>query len=122
MLFSSPVRPQPQKFEGAAHLLLLPPGAKNPGFASECRSASGGRTATPTHTATPDTTRRSCLCRVWCADVNWTIALTLNVFRLQTLYFFLSPTVLSCRESSSHRRSGRDRDKTVCRVWCGGVN
>jgi len=28
-----------------------------------------------------DTTRRSCLCRVWCAGVNWTIAL--NVFRLQ---------------------------------------
>jgi len=29
----------------------------------------------------PDTTRRSCLCRVWCTGVYWTIAL--NVFRLQ---------------------------------------
>jgi len=58
----------------------------------------------------PDTTRRSCRCRVWCADGNWTIAL--NVFRRH----ILSATVLSCRESNSHRRSGRDTDKTVCRV------
>jgi len=37
---------------------------------------------------------------------------------------FLSATVLSCRESSSHRRSGRDTDKTrrFCRVWRGAVN
>jgi len=28
----------------------------------------------PIHTATGDTTRRSCLCRVWCAGVTWTIA------------------------------------------------
>ena len=40
---------------------------------------SGGQ-ADSIHTVTPDTTRRSCLCRVWCAGVNWTIAL--NVFRL----------------------------------------
>ena len=32
--------------------------------------------------------------------------------RVQTSYF-LSATVLSCRESGSHRRSGRDTDKTV---------
>ena len=37
---------------------------------------SGGR-ADWIHTATPDTTRRSCLCRVWCAGVNWTIALNM---------------------------------------------
>ena len=32
---------------------------------------------------------------------------------------FLSATVLSCRESSSHRRSGRDKDRTVlsCLAW-----
>ena len=32
---------------------------------------------------------------------------------------FLSATVLSCRESNSHRRSGRDTDKTVlsCLAW-----
>ena len=32
---------------------------------------------------------------------------------------FPSVTVLSCRESSSHRRSGRDADKTVlsCLAW-----
>ena len=32
----------------------------------------------------PDTTRRSCLCRVWCTDANWTIAV--NVSSLQ--FFF----------------------------------
>ena len=57
----------------------------------------------------PDTTRQSCLssclCRVWCAGVNWTIA-------VQTSNF-LSATVWSCREFNSHRRSGRDTDKTV---------
>ena len=38
--------------------------------------------------------------------------------RVQTSNF-LSATVLSCRESSSHRRSGRDTDKTVwsCLAW-----
>ena len=38
--------------------------------------------------------------------------------RVQTSYF-LSATVLSCRESNSHRRSGRDLDKTVlsCLAW-----
>ena len=35
----------------------------------------------PIHTATPDTTKRFCLCRVWCAVVNLMVAL--NVFRLQ---------------------------------------
>jgi len=39
--------------------------------------------------------------------------------RDQTLDF-LSATVLSCRESCSHRRSGRDTDKIV--LWRGGVN
>jgi len=43
--------------------------------------------------------------------------LLLYVFRLQI--FSQSATVLSCRESSSHRRSGRDTDKTVlsCPAW-----
>ena len=44
----------------------------------------------------PDKKTRSCLCRVWCAGVNWTIAV--NVFRLQM--FCRSATVLSCRESN----------------------
>ena len=36
---------------------------------------------------------------------------------------FLSATVLSCRESSSNRRSGRDTDKTVLSCpAAGGVN
>ena len=35
-------------------------------------------------TATPDTTKPSCLCRVWRGGVNWTIAF--NVFRLQIFY------------------------------------
>ena len=67
------------------------------------QSASGGRTGsacaarhTPTlnalvgrsgrlslHRHTPDTTRRSCLCRVGCAGVDWTI--DVNVFRLRIL-------------------------------------
>jgi len=54
--------------------------------------------ADTTHTATPDATRRSCLCRVWCASVNWTCSL----FKLSG-----SATVLRCRlriQSSSHRR------------------
>ena len=34
-------------------------------------------------------------------------------FIFLSLTVFLSATVLSCRESSSHRRSGRDTDKTV---------
>jgi len=34
------------------------------------------------HTATPDTTKQSCLCRVWCDGVNWTIAkLTCSNFK-----------------------------------------
>jgi len=68
----------------------------------------------PIHTATPDTMKQSCLCRVWRDGVNWTIAI--NASRLQ----YSSPaTVLSCRESSPHRRSGRDTDKTVltCLEW-----
>ena len=36
------------------------------------------------HTATPDTTKQSCLCRVWCDGVNWTIAI--NLFKLQIFY------------------------------------
>ena len=63
---------------------------------------------TPNSHRPPDTTRRSCLCRVWRGGVNWTIAN--NVFRL---YFFCSPTVLSCRESSSYRRGRHDADRTV---------
>ena len=38
---------------------------------------------------------------------------------VQTWNYFLSATVLSCRESNSHRRSGRDTDKTIlsCLAW-----
>ena len=76
---------------------------------------SSGR-ADSVHTDTTDTTRRSCLYRVWCAGVNWTIAL--NVFILQTSCWGVA-TVSSCRESNSHRRTGRDTDKTVlsCLAW-----
>ena len=74
---------------------------------------SGGR-ADSIHTARPDTTRRSCLCRVWCADVNWTIAL--NVFRLQIV----------CRRRTCivgnpvhAAEGGRDTYKTAlsCLAW-----
>ena len=66
----------------------------------------------PTHAA-PYTTRRSCLCRVWCELDDCSQ-------RAQTSNYFLSATVLSCLwESSSHHRGGRDTDKTVlsCLVW-----
>jgi len=43
--------------------------------------------------------------------------------RVQTSNF-LSATVLSCRESNSHRRRGCDTDRTrqFCCVWRGGVS
>ena len=90
---------------------------------AECTSRAVGPTqSTPLHNYTRPlkftylfTTRRSCLCRVWCAGVNWTIAL--NVFRLQV--FYRRQSWRRCRESSSHRRSGRDTDKTLssCLAW-----
>ena len=49
--------------------------------------------------------RQCCLCRVWCAVDDCSE-------RVQTSNF-LSATVLSCRESNSHRRNGRDADQTV---------
>jgi len=62
----------------------------------------------------PDTTRRSCLCRVWCAGVNWTIAL--NASRLQIFY----------RRQSRLVGNPTDTDTTqtrqFCRVWSGGMN
>ena len=103
------------------------------------RSASGGRTGsacaarhTPTlnalvgrsgrlnYTATPDTTRRSCLCRVWYAGVNWTIAL--NVFRLQ-IFCGRQSRVVGNPIHATEARSGRDTYKTVlsclaCRCEC----
>ena len=61
--------------------------------------------------------RRSCLCRVWCGGVNWTIAL--NVFRLQ----------IFCRRQSrvvADPVHTAEADTTqiglFCRVWRGGVN
>jgi len=73
-----------------------------------------GVSAMPNSHRPPDTTRQSCLRRVWCAGVNWTIAL--NVLRLR---ISCRATVLSCRESSSRRRLGRNTDKTVlsCLAW-----
>ena len=47
-------------------------------------------------------------CRIWCGGVNWTI--DINVFRLQNIR---SVTVLSCRETSAHRRGRHDTDRTV---------
>jgi len=69
----------------------------------------------PTQFTPPHQTRQDGpVCVV--SGVNWTIAL--NVFRLQ-IFCRRQTTVLSCRESSSHRRSGRDTDKIVlsCLVW-----
>jgi len=76
-----------------------------------CRSVSGDSIHTPHQTR-----QNSPVCDVyWRGGVNWTTAI--NVFTLQNN--FLSATVLSCRESNSHCRSGRDTDKTVlsCLAW-----
>jgi len=61
----------------------------------------------------PNTTRQSSL---WC--LAWRCELDNCYWRVSTSHF-LSATVLSCRESNSHRRSGRATDKTVlsCLAW-----
>ena len=88
------------------------------------RTVSGGRTAPPDTLRHRPDTERTCwrsgrlnshrytrddktVLSVSClgGGVNWTIAI--NVFRL---LIFLSATVLSCRESNSHGRNGRDRE------------
>jgi len=80
---------------------------------------------------TPDTTRRSCLCRGWVSSfltahqhiIGHFSAISVSCLmclcalddcseRDQTTHF-LSATVLSCEKSNSHRRSGRDTEKTV---------
>ena len=75
------------------------------------------------HTATPDATSRSCLCRVCCeldACSNATPRIYNTLTRSNSYFkFSLSSTVLCCRKCNSHRRSGRDTDKTVlsCLAW-----
>jgi len=57
----------------------------------------------------PDKTRRFCMCRVYCAGLNWTIAL--NVFRRQ----------IFCRRQSSVVRNPiytADADSTQTRQFC----
>ena len=56
--------------------------------------------------ARPDKTVLSVSCLAWWCKLDDCSE------RVQTLYF-LSATVLSCRESNSHRRIGRDTKKTV---------
>jgi len=64
-------------------------------------------------TATPETTKQFCLsCLAWTCELH-------NCYERVQTSTFLSATVLSCRESNSHSRSGRDIDKTVlsCLAW-----
>jgi len=75
------------------------------------------RTVMPDSHRTPDKTRQSCLCCVWCAGVNWTIAL--NVFGLQ----------ISCRRQSRvvgnpihTAEADATQTRRFCRVWRGDVN
>jgi len=84
------------------------------------RSASGGRTlvgrsgrlSSHHHHTRHDKTVLSVSCLVFRCELDDCSE------RVQTLNF-LSATVLSCRESNSHRRGGRDTDKTVlsCLAW-----
>ena len=60
----------------------------------------------------PDTTRRSCLCRVWCTDANRTIAL--NVFSLQ--FFFGYSLGLSGIQFTPPKRT-RHRQVLSCLAW-----
>jgi len=54
-----------------------------------------------------DKTGRSCLCRVWwCAGVNWTIALNVQIFCRRQSWVVGNPI-------HTADRSGRDTDKTV---------
>ena len=72
----------------------------------------------PIHTARPpDKTRRSCLCGVWCADVNWTIAL--NVFRLQILRRRQSRVI---GNSIHTTEADATQTRQFRRVWRGGAN
>jgi len=74
-----------------------------------CSATSSNAQFTPPHQTRQD----GPVCVV--SGVNWTIALNAFRFRISCR----PATVLSCRESSSHRRSGRDTDKTVlsCLAW-----
>jgi len=77
---------------------------------------SGGR-ADSIQTATPDTTKQSCLCRVWCDGVNWTIAI--NVF--PDFKFSVGDSLeLSGIQFTLPKRT-RHRQHSFCRVWRRGV-
>ena len=75
---------------------------------------SGGR-ADSVHTATPDATKQSCLRRVRRCGVNWAIGQS----PLTRLDFKFAVGEMSGIQFNSHRRSGRDTDKTVssCLAW-----
>jgi len=71
----------------------------------------------PIYTGTPDTTKQSCLCRVWRGGVNWIIAV--NVLRLSNF----------CRRQSwvvgnpiHVAEADATQTRQFCRVWWGGVN
>ena len=69
------------------------------------------------YAATPDMTRWSCLCRFWCADVNWTIAV--NVFRLQIFCQRHSWVVGNPIHTSEVDAT---QTRQFCHVWHGCVN
>ena len=77
-----------------------------------------GSSIMPNSHCQPDKTKRSCLHRVWCAGVNWTIAT--NVFRLRIFCRRQSrvvgnPVHTAEADATQTRQSCR-------RVWRGGVN
>jgi len=67
--------------------------------------------------ATPDTTKQSCMCRVWRSGVNWTIAI--NAFRLQILCRRQSWVV---RNSAHTAEADATQTRQFCRVLRGDLN
>ena len=83
----------------------------NPGpSAPECSTLATRLPCLEAHAQfTPPAKQCWCLRRVWRGGANWTIAL--NAFRLRKVFCRRQSWVVG--ESSSHRRCGRDVDKTV---------
>jgi len=119
-------------FHSPWYIRIMPNSHRPPDITRQCclrRSASGGRTAvrnTPTLNALVRRSGRLSSHRHTGHD-KMVLSVSCLMYRYELgdcseriqISNFLSATVWSCRESNSHRRSGRDTDKTVlsCPAW-----